>query len=76
MASEAAAVRHQYTGGTTGVLYTDRRNFYLKPSKYAELFPNVTPFLTFTMRANFRTGLQDPVFKLFEHRAPFERRVM
>jgi len=74
MASADAAVRNVYTGGTSGVLYTDQRNFYLKPSKYAELFPNVTPFLTFTMRANFRTGLQDPVFKLFEHKAPFERR--
>lgn len=76
MASATAVVRNLYSGTTSGVLYTDRRNFYLKPSKYAELFPNVTPFLTFTMRANFRTGLQDPVFKLFEHRAPFERRVM
>ena len=76
MASATATVRNLYTGTTSAVLYTDRRDFYLKPNKYAELFPNVTPFLTFTMRANFRTGLTDPVFKLFEHRAPFERRVM
>ena len=74
MASGAAAVRELITGGTTGVLYTDRRDFYLKPRVYAELFPQATPFLTFTMKANFRTGLADPVFKLFEHRAPFERR--
>jgi len=75
MASGAAAVRELITGGTTGVLFTDRRDFYLKPRVYAELFPQATPFLTFTMQANFRTGLADPVFKLFEHRAPFERRV-
>ena len=76
MADADATVRNLYSGTTSGVLYTDRREFYLKPAKYAELFPNVTPFLTFTMRANFRTGLQDPVFKLFEHRAPFERRIV
>lgn len=75
MASGAASVRELITGGTTGVLFVDRRDFYLKPRVYAELFPQATPFLTFTMKANFRTGLADPVFKLFEHRAPFERRV-
>ena len=70
------APKHLYSGTTTGVLYTDRRNFHLKPSQFAELFKNVAPFLTYTMRANFRTGLQDPVFKLFEHKAPWERQVM
>lgn len=64
------------TGGTSGVLYTDRRQFYLKPNQFAKLFPNVSPFLTFTMKANFMTGLSDPVFKLFEHKSPFERQKM
>ena len=64
------------TGTYTGVLYSDRRQFYLKPSQFAELFPNVSPFTTYTMKANFRTGLTDPVFKLFEHKAPWERQVM
>ena len=68
--------KNMYTGTTTGVLYTDRRQFYLKPNQFAELFPNVAPFLTFTMKANFRTGLADPVFKLFEHKAPWERQIM
>lgn len=68
--------KNLYTGTTSGVLYTDRRQFYLKPNQFAELFPNVSPFLTFTMKANFRTGLADPVFKLFEHRAPWERQYM
>lgn len=68
--------KNLYTGTTSGVLYTDRRQFYLKPSQFAELFPNVSPFTTFTMQANFRTGLQDPVFKLFEHKAPWERQIM
>ena len=56
--------KNLYTGTTSGVLYTDRRDFYLKPTQYAQLFPNVSPFLTFTMKANFMTGLSDPVFKL------------
>ena len=64
------------TGSTTGVLYLDRRDFYLKPKSFAELFPNVSPFTTFLMKANFRTGLADPVFKLFQHQAPWQRQVM
>lgn len=68
--------KNLYTGTTTGVLYTDRRQFYLKPNQFAELFPNVSPFLTFTMKSNFRTGLTDPVFKLFQHKAPWERQSM
>lgn len=76
MASTAAVVKNLYTGTTTGVLYTDRRQFYLKPNQFAELFPSVTPFLTFTMKANFRSGLADPVFKLFEHQAPWERQYL
>jgi hypothetical protein len=69
-------VKNLYTGTTTGVLYTDRRDFYLKPKSFAELFPNVSPFTKFLMKANFRTGLADPVFKLFEHKAPWERQYM
>ena len=69
-------VRNLYTGTTTGVLYTDQRDFYLKPRQFAELFKNVSPFTTFLMKANFRTGLADPVFKLFEHKAPWERQYM
>ena len=69
-------VRNLYTGTTTGTLYTDRRDFYLKPKQFAELFPNVSPFTTFLMKANFRTGLADPVFKLFEHKAGWERQYM
>jgi len=74
----ASTPKTSYAGATssTGVFYTDRRNFYLKPNQFAELFSNVAPFITYTMKANFRTGLQDPVFKLFEHKAPWERQVL
>jgi len=73
-----AVVKSSYAGASssTGVFYLDRRNFYLKPNQFAELFPNVSPFITYTMKANFRSGLQDPVFKLFEHRAPWERQTL
>ena len=74
----AATPKSSYAGATssTGVFYLDRRNFYLKPNQFAELFPNVAPFITYTMKANFRSGLQDPVFKLFQHKAPWERQVL
>ena len=65
-----------FTGTTSGVLYTDRRDFYPSPNQFAELFPSVAPFLTFSMRNNFRTGLADPVFKLFEFKAPWERQYL
>ena len=64
MAVGAPTVRNLYTGTTSGNLYVDRRQFYLTPAQFSELFANVAPFLTFSMNANFRTGLQDPVFKL------------
>lgn len=76
MAVGAPTVRNLYTGTTSGNLYVDRRQFYLTPAQFSELFASVAPFLTFTMNANFRTGLQDPVFKLFEHKAPWERQYM
>ena len=76
MAVGSPTVKNLYTGTTTGNLYLERRDFYLKPKSFAELFPNVSPFTTFLMKANFRTGLADPVFKLFEHKAPWERQYM
>ena len=50
------------------VLFTDRRDFYVEPNVVKELWTDVSPFLT--MVSNFRTksGLKDPVFKMFEHR--------
>jgi len=57
--------------GASGVLYTDRRQFYIKPEQFAELWPAVTPFTTFVMGATqSMSGLQDPLFKMFEHRSP------
>lgn len=56
--------------GNTGILFTDRRDFYIKPQVTAELWPQVTPFLTDLMSSS-AMKVQDPDFKLFEHRSGF-----
>lgn len=54
-----------------GVLYSDRRNFYLQPQVVQELWTDVTPFTTLVSNRNIIGGLADPLFKLFEHREPW-----
>jgi hypothetical protein len=54
-----------------GVLFTDRRNLYLDPNITHELYPSVTPFLTFISRVQKRKKTKDPDFKMFEHRSKF-----
>ena len=54
-----------------GVLYSDRRNFYLSPNVVQELWTDVAPFTTMVSNRNTVTGLADPLFKLFEHRQPW-----
>lgn len=51
-------------GASAGVLYTDRRKFYLNEYEMAGLYPNVAPFLSFTTE-NGTVNLPDPDFKLF-----------
>lgn len=62
------AVKHIDTGttaGVGGVLFTDRRQFYIQPNTYAELWTAITPFLSSVMmRGETRTGLADPLFKM------------
>jgi hypothetical protein len=66
------AVPDKYLGGGgTGVLYTDRRVFYIEPQVVKELWPAVTPFTTLASNRNMKTGLADPLFKQFEHRSAF-----
>jgi hypothetical protein len=55
------------SNNTAGVLFTDRRKFYINPQSVAELQPDVTPFLTFLIAKGAR-GTNDPDFKMFEHR--------
>jgi len=70
-----ASVKNLYTGTTSAVLYTDRRDFYYKPETFAELYKEVTPFLSLAMR-NRVSGLKDPVFKMFTHENPWQRKYM
>ena len=57
--------------GGSGVLYTDRRDFYIKPNVVKELWTDVTPFTTVIANQNTITGMSDPTFKMFEHRNPW-----
>ena len=50
--------------GKTGVLFTERRDFYISPQVTKELWTAVTPFTTILSNRRYDTGLKDPEFKL------------
>tara|TARA_R100001079_G_scaffold108119_1_gene78057 strand:- start:1895 stop:3211 length:1317 start_codon:yes stop_codon:yes gene_type:complete len=54
----------------SGVLYTDRRNFYVDPQVTKELWTDVAPFTTLISNIEQR-DVPDPTFKMFEHRNPW-----
>ena len=56
--------------GASGVLYTDRRDFYISPQVVQELWTDVTPFTTIISNRETRQT-NDPLFKMFEHRQPW-----
>ena len=56
--------------GASGVLYTDRRDFYISPQVVKELWTDVTPFTTIISNKETRQT-NDPLFKMFEHREPW-----
>lgn len=61
----SALIKDIYDSGSSSILFTDRRQFYIKPQQYAELWPAVTPFTTMVMAVtNSMTGLSDPLFKM------------
>ena len=47
------------------VLYTDRRDFYIEPNVVKELWTDVSPFLTMVSNFRTKTGMKDPVFKMY-----------
>lgn len=53
----------------SGVLFTDRRDFYISPQMFAELYPDVAPFTTMLNRLPVKGNPADPEFKMFEHRS-------
>tara|TARA_R100001460_G_scaffold23732_6_gene47790 strand:+ start:23666 stop:24970 length:1305 start_codon:yes stop_codon:yes gene_type:complete len=57
--------------GSSGVLYTDRRDFYIRPNIVKELWTDVTPFTTVVANQSTISGMADPTFKMFEHRNPW-----
>jgi len=59
--------------GNTGVLYTDRRDFYISPNVVKELWTDVAPFTTVISNREVRGGLADPQYKMFEHRNPWRK---
>lgn len=57
--------KYLYEGGASGVLFTDRRKFYLNENTFAELVPSATPFLSVAeQRMQTKSGLTDPLFKM------------
>lgn len=63
------------TGGSKvlsnlGLIYTDRRDFYIEPDTIRELYPSEHPFLSLLM-AKSPESVTDPDFKMFEHRSVF-----
>ena len=54
----------------SGVLYTDRRDFYIDPQVVKELWTDVAPFTTVLSNRETR-ATNDPIFKMFEHRNPW-----
>lgn len=68
-----ATVKNLATGGSSGVLATDRREHHIDPFSFSELFKNETPFLWLAMK-NRRQISGDPVFKMFQYENTFMRR--
>lgn len=65
-----ATEKNILSGTASGVLYTDRRNFYVDPQVTKELWTDVSPFTTLISNQEQR-AVPDPTFKMFEHRNPW-----
>lgn len=62
-----------FGSGSGGVLFTDRRQFYIDPFTYSELWTSVTPFISNLYNQGNKKTLMDPNFKMFEHRNPWAK---
>ena len=56
--------------GASGIIYNERRDFYVDPQVTKELWTDVAPFTTMVSNQELRS-VPDPVFKMFEHRNPW-----
>jgi len=70
-----ATVKTLATGGMSAVMGGDRRQFYIQPEQFSELFKDETPFLWLALK-NRMGGLKDPVFKQFQYENTYMRRYM
>ena len=70
MAGEASGMKSL---GSSGVLYDERRDFYIRPNVVKELWTDVAPFLTVVANQGTISGMADPTFKMFEHRNPWQK---
>ena len=70
MAGEASGMKSL---GSSGVLYDDRRDLYIRPNVVKELWTDVAPFLTVVANQSTISGMADPTFKMFEHRNPWQK---
>jgi hypothetical protein len=70
MAGEASGMKGL---GSSGVLYNERRDFYIRPNVVKELWTDVAPFLTVVANQGTISGMADPTFKMFEHRNPWQK---
>lgn len=53
-----------------GILFTERRDFYLRPNVVKELWTDITPFTTILANKG-EVKVSDTDYKLFEHRSGF-----
>ena len=67
----AAAEKHLYQGSSTSVLYTARRDFFIKPQVVKKRYPNVAPFLTAVSNWSTISQPKDPQYKLFQFSSPW-----
>ena len=59
-----SGVAQSFEGQDTGILYTDRRKFYLDAVEFGTLYPNVAPFLAWSTGAGV-INPDDPDWKNF-----------
>ena len=58
----------------SGILYTDRRDFYLSPNVTKELWTDAAPFTTIISNKGTVT-VGDPDYKMFEHRSGWQKQL-
>jgi len=67
----AAVEKHLYQGSSSAVLYTDRRDFYIKPQIVKKRYAEVAPFLTAVANWSTISQPKDPQYKLFQFASPW-----